>query len=246
MGYWGVVNNNLKNADIILLVLDARLPEETQNKEIQKKAEIMQTRLILVFNKIDLVNKKTTQDLKEKYPGSFFTNAGKKQTILPLMKYLNKLSEGRMKALRVAVLGYPNVGKSSILNTMTKSREEVSSVSGTTKKTKWIRVGNIRFMDAPGVIPSRDSRTKVALTSSKDIYKTENPERIAYSLMKKLRKTGSLQEKYKIKIDKEDSDYDIFLKIGEKKKLLIKGGEVDEDKLARVIVSDWQKGKIKI
>ena len=246
MGYWGVVNNNLKNADIILLILDARIPEETQNKEIQKKVEVMQKRLILVFNKIDLVNKKTTQDLKEKYPGSFFTNSNKKQTLKPLIKYLSKLSEGRMKALRVAVLGYPNVGKSSILNTMTKSREEVSSVSGTTKKTKWIRAGNVRFMDAPGVIPRKDSRTKVALTSSKDIYKTENPERIAYNLIGKLRKTGSLQEKYKIKIDKKDSDYEVFLKIGERKNVLIKGGEVDEDKLARIIVSDWQKGRIRV
>ena len=206
----------------------------------------MQKKLIYVFNKIDLVNKKLTQDIKEKYPNSFFTNSSKRQTLEPLMKYLSDLAENRQKALRVAVLGYPNVGKSSMLNTLTKSREKVSSVSGTTKKTKWIRVGNLRFMDAPGVIPSKDSRTKVALTSSKDIYKTENPERIAYNLMKKLRKTGSLQEKYKIKIDKTDSDYDIFLKIGEKKNLLIKGGEVDEDKLSRIIVSDWQKGRIKI
>jgi ribosome biogenesis GTPase A len=246
MGYWGVVNNNLKNADIILLILDARIPEETQNKEIQKKAEIMQKKLIYVFNKIDLVNKKLTQDIKEKYPNSFFTNSSKRQTLEPLMKYLSDLAENRQKALRVAVLGYPNVGKSSMLNTLTKSREKVSRVSGTTKKTKWIRVGNIRFMDAPGVIPRKDSRTKVAITSSKDIYKTEDPERIAYNLVKKLRKTGSLQEKYKIKIDKTDSDYDIFLKIGNRKKLLIKGGEVDEDKLSRIIVSDWQKGRIKI
>jgi ribosome biogenesis GTPase A len=246
MGYWGVVVNNLKNADIILLVLDARIPEDTKNSEIEKRAEILKTRLVYVFNKIDLVNKKTTQELKQKHPNAFFTNSNKKQTLTPLKKFLNKLAEGRQKALRVAILGYPNVGKSSILNNLTAAREKISSVSGTTKKTKWIRVGNLRYMDTPGVIPRKDSKTKVALTSSKDIYKTEEPEKIAFRLITKLRKTNALQEKYKIAFDKEDSEYDIFLKIGEKKKYLIKGGQVDEDKTARVIVSDWQKGRIKV
>ncbi|MAG39372.1 hypothetical protein CMI41_00175 [Candidatus Pacearchaeota archaeon] len=246
MGYWGVVINNLKNADIILLVLDARIPEETRNSEIEKRAEILGTRIVLIFNKADLVNKKAIKELKEKHKDAFFTNSKKRQTLLPLKKYLNKISENRLKALRVAILGYPNVGKSSILNSLTEAKEKISSVSGTTKKTKWIRVGNLRYMDTPGVIPKKDSKTKVALTSSKDIYKTEDPEKIAFRLISKLRKTNALQENYRIKFTKKDSEYDIFLKIGEKKKLLIKGGEIDEDKTARIIVSDWQRGKIRV
>jgi ribosome biogenesis GTPase A len=246
MGYWGVVLNNLKNADIILLILDARVPEETRNKEIEKKAEISRTEIIYVFNKSDLVNKKTLGELKKKNPNSFFTNSNKIGTLLPIKKYLNEMAEDRQKALRVAVLGYPNVGKSSILNKLTSSKEKVSRVSGTTKRTKWVRVGNVRYMDTPGVIPRKDSRASVGLTSSKDIYKIEHPEKIALKLINKIRTTNSLNDKYGVKISKEDSDYDIFLKIGAEKKHMIKGGEVDEDKTARLIVGDWQKGKLKV
>jgi len=246
MGYWGVVLNNLKNADIILLVLDARVPEETRNKEIETKASILGTKILYVFNKSDLVNKGTLSDLKKANPEAFFTNSNKLQTLLPISKYLNEMAEGRSRALRVAVLGYPNVGKSSILNKLTKSKEKVSRVSGTTKKTKWVRVGNVRFMDTPGVIPRKDSRASVGLTSSKDIYKIEHPERIALKLIDKIRGTNSLQNRYGVKINKEDTSYDIFLKIGIEKKHMIKGGDVDEDKTARVIVGDWQKGRLKV
>ena len=157
---------------------------------------------------MDLVNKKTMADLKKVHTGAFFTNSNKKGTVLPIKKYLDRLAEGRVKALRVAILGYPNVGKSSVLNILTNAKEKVSRVSGTTKKTAWIRQGNVRFMDTPGVIPRKDSKAKMGITSSKDIYKTENPERIAFKLIEKLRGTKSLQVQYKIKIKDDDSDYD--------------------------------------
>lgn len=246
MGYWGVVLNNIKNADVIVLVLDARIPEETRNSEIEAKAEKLEKEVIYVYNKTDLVNPQSIKDLKEKYPKAFFTNSNKKGTLSPMKKYLQELAKGKKKALRVAILGYPNVGKSTILNILTKSKEKVSRVSGTTKKTTWVKEGNIRFMDTPGVIPLKDSKAKVAITSSKDIYITENPERITFQLIAKLRKTKALQIQYKIQLDEGDSDYDILLKIGKKKNFLIKGGEIDEDKTARLIVSDWQKGKIKM
>jgi ribosome biogenesis GTPase A len=239
MGYWGVVLNSIKNSDVILLVLDARIPEETQNAEIQKRAELMKKRLIYVFNKTDLVNAKLLKKLKEKYGDAFFTSSKKKGSVLKIMKFLEGLASGRRRALRVGVLGYPNVGKSSVLNILTKSREKVSDVSGTTKKTKWIRVGNLRFMDTPGVIPRKDTKTKVALTSSKDIYKTENPEKIAYRLISKLMGSKILEKNYKIKVSSEDDENDIFERIARKKGFLLKGNEIDEDKTARLIVGDW-------
>lgn len=244
MGYWGVVLNNIRNADVILLILDARMPDETRNSEIEAKAEKLQKQIIYVYNKIDLVNPELIQKLKDQYPQAFFTNSNKKGTILPIKERLKELAKNKPKALRVAILGYPNVGKSTILNILTKSKEKVSRVSGTTKKTTWVREGNVRFMDTPGVIPRKDSKAKMAITSSKDIYKTENPERITLQLIEKLRKTKSLQIQYKITITEDESNYEILLKIGKKKNFLIKGGEIDEDKTARLIVSDWQKGKI--
>lgn len=244
MGYWGVVNNCLKNADLILLVIDARIPEESTNKEIIRKAEQMNKKVLQVFNKIDLVDIKK---LKKEYPNNPLVSTEKNKGIKELKKELEKLSIDYPKSMRVAILGYPNVGKSSILNKLVpNSKEKVSRVSGTTKKTKWIRLKNIRFMDSPGVIPRKDSKTSVGLTASKNIHKIRDPEKVALEVIKVLRKNlpQKLEEHFKIKTEKDESEYDILLKIGEKRKYLIKGGEIDENKTAIKIVEEWQKGRI--
>jgi ribosome biogenesis GTPase A len=244
MGYWGVVNNCLKNADIILLIVDARIPQESTNKEIIRIAGQLEKRILLVFNKIDLVD---FSKLKRDYPGSIFVSAEKNKGIKELRTELERISEIYPASMRVAILGYPNVGKSSILNKIVpQSREKVSRVSGTTKKTKWIRYKNLRFMDSPGVIPRRDSKVAVGLTASKNIHKIKNPEKVAIEVIKVLRRNSrkKLEEHFKITFDEEEDNYDILLKIGEKRKYLIKGGEIDENKTAIKIVEEWQKGKI--
>lgn len=248
MGYWGVVNNNLKNADLIMLILDARIPEESRNKEVLRKAEEKNKKLIFIFNKCDLISQENLDLLRLKYPGSFFVSATNKKSILKIKKYLIDLSKNVDPALRVALIGYPNVGKSSILNILVPStKAKVSSVSGTTKKTQWIREGNLRFMDTPGVIPRSDSKIRIGLTASKDAHKLKNPDKVAYEVIKVLRKQNldALKNFYNVKIEKKDSDYDILLKIGEKRKYLEKGGNIDENRTVTQIISDWQKGKIK-
>ena len=244
MGYWGVVNNCLKNADLILLLIDARIPEESTNKELLRRAELMNKKILKVFNKIDLVNIKK---LKENYPNILMISAEKNKGIGELKKKLEELSKNYPNSMRVAILGYPNVGKSSLLNKLVpNSNEKVSRVSGTTKKTKWLRYKNVRFMDSPGVIPRGDSKVRVGLTASKNIHKIKVPEKVALEVIRVLRKDNKdkLEKHFSIKTDDKDSDYDIFLKIGEKRKYLIKGGEIDENKTAVKIVEEWQKGKI--
>ncbi len=250
MGYWGVVNNCLKNADVVLFILDARIPNESANREVLRKAGDMSKDLIFVFNKCDLINAKNLKKLKEKYEDAFFVTIKRRISILAIKKHLDKLAENRDKdqALRVALIGYPNVGKSSVLNILVpETRAKVSSVSGTTKKTQWIRQGNLRFMDTPGVIPKYDSRVRVGLTASKDAHKLKNPDKVAYEVIKVLRKQNpeGFKKTYGISYDDEDSDYDILLQIGEKRKYLIKGGDVDENRTVTQIISDWQKGRIK-
>ncbi len=251
MGYWGVVNNCLKNADIIVLILDARIPEETKNAEIQKKALEMCKEIVFVFNKSDLISNVQLKEIKKSYPNSFFVSAEKKYGIRNLRRYLDKKGEEytakRHKSMRIALVGYPNVGKSSVLNLLVpEASAKVSFVSGTTKKTQWIRSKHLRFMDSPGVIPRKDRTVKVGITSSKDVEKLKHPEKIAANIIEVIRKQGDkpIEVLYKIDIVPTMDTYDVFLEIGAKKKFLIKGGEVNENRTAKLIVSDWQKGKL--
>lgn len=248
MGYWGVVNNSLKNADVILLIIDSRVPKESINTEVVRKAKLLGKEVIFVFNKTDLVSKNSLEKLRIKYKDSFFVNINNRKSILEIYEYLKEKSKNYKKSLRVAIVGYPNVGKSSILNIIApKTRAKVSAISGTTKKTQWIRLGNIRFMDTPGVIPRYDSKTKLGITASKDAHKLKNPEKVAYEIIKILKNKNpiALKEYYRINFDNENDEYDIFYKIGLQKKFLIKGGEIDENRTAIKIIEDWQKGKIK-
>jgi len=247
MGYWGVVNNCLKNADLVLLIVDARVPEETRNIEVERRAEQLEKEVVFVFNKSDLISKKELSALKKIWHDGFFVSGRKKGTVQLLRKFLDKKAEKVEGSLRVALIGYPNVGKSSIFNLLVpEARAKVSSVSGTTKKTEWIRSGKLRFMDSPGVIPRSDSKVQIGITASKDPHKIDVPEKVACRIIRIVRRTDPriLKRFYSFEFDEKDSDYDVFLKIGIAKKHLIKGGEVNENRAAIKIIDDWQKGKL--
>ncbi|MDP2946968.1 MAG: GTPase [Nanoarchaeota archaeon] len=245
MGYWPVVLNVLKNSDVVILIADARVPEITKNKEIIKKAEALNKKLILVFNKTDLVGKRDMRELKKFYPESFFITNKNKKTIIDLRNYLEKIAENHSRtSLRIGVVGYPNAGKSTLINMLVPGANvKVANFAGTTKKTEWLRLGRLRIMDSPGVIPTGDSSEVVGVASAKDPHKIKNPERIAIRIISFLNKKNKkiLEKFYNVNAD---DDYELFLEIGRVKKYLTKGGEVDEFRTAIKIVEDWQGGKI--
>ena len=249
MGFWGVVNNSIKNSDIILLIMDARVPHESMNSEVLKKAEKLKKEVVCVFNKSDLISKAEVKRLNEQYPNSFFVSAKMASSTKKIRKYLDAQAQGREKSLRVSLIGYPNVGKSSIFNRLVpEAKAKVSSISGSTKKTEWIRSKDIRFMDTPGVIPMGDSAVKVGITASKDPHKIQDPDKVAMNIIRKVRKKDeSILEKFYgigIGICTGKEDYEVFEMIGEAKKFLVKKGEIDEHRTAIKIIEDWQKGKL--
>jgi len=247
MGYWGVVNNCLKNADLILLIMDARVPEDTRNLEIEKRAETLGKEVVFIFNKSDLISRKELAILQKHYSDAFFISMKRKNSVSLLRKFLDTKGNNRDRSLRVALIGYPNVGKSSIFNMLVpEAKAKVSSVSGTTKKTEWIRSGRLRFMDSPGVIPRSDSKIQVGITASKDPHKFPFPEKVALKIIKVIRRTDEkiLKRFYDFDFDSCDSDYDVFLKFGKAKGHMIKGGEINENRAGIKIVDDWQKGKL--
>jgi ribosome biogenesis GTPase A len=248
MGFWPVVLNVLKNSDVVVLLVDARMPEISRNSEIVDKVEAMKgKRLIIAFNKTDLVGRKDLEKLKKEYPNGFFFSALKRVGVNKLKLVLENMAENwNRPSLRIGVVGYPNVGKSTLINLLAPgAKAKVSSVSGTTKKTQWIRSGRLRIMDSPGIIPFGDKKSQVGMTASKDPHKIRNPDKVAIRIIEFLikRNDGLLKKYYGAE---GENAYEVFEDIGIKKGYLVKGGAIDENRVAIKVIDDWQKGRIKL
>ena len=169
----------------------SRMPEITRNSEIVEKVKAMRNkRLIFVFNKSDLIGRKDIKEIKEKYPNSFLISATKKIGVKKLKDSLENMAEHwNRPSLRIGLVGYPNIGKSTLINLLSPTaKAKVSHVSGTTKKTQWVRVGKLRIMDSPGIIPYGDKKVQVGMTASKDPHKIRNPEKVAIKIIEFLTK----------------------------------------------------------
>ena len=110
----------LKDANVILEVVDARIPFETRNSVVEQLAKERNKELIIVLNKIDLVPKnfleKAKNEIKKEYPVVAFSTF-KKNRSNELLKILKDIAK-RKKIIKVGILGYPNVGKSSLINSL--------------------------------------------------------------------------------------------------------------------------------
>lgn len=249
MGFWTAVYPIIRESQILVLVVDARMPELSDNRELDTIVKRFRKPMLMVFNKIDLISQKDLHILREKNPDAFFVsgnkNIGLKNLKIALLRHGKEV--GRIP-LKVGIIGYPNVGKSSIINALAHRRHAiVTSVAGTTKGPQFIRVGDLKIIDSPGVIPYRDGETKLGIISAKNPEKMRNPERVVYGLLNLIlsKNKSSLEEFYGVSLSSDDA-YEALLAIGRKRGFLKKGAIVDEVKTAIYIMHDWQKGKIRL
>jgi len=250
--FWKVVNEVIFKSDVILIVLDARIPKETRNKEIEDKILRSKKRFIYVLNKCDLISKTFADRTKVRIRPSVFVStknhegAIKLRTAIKIQGKKVSKEKGREKIV-VGVLGYPNVGKSSVINMIRGGKAaKTSPQSGYTKGYQYVNAGkNILLIDTPGVL-SYDKKDEAhnALIGAVSFHKLKEPDLAAMELIKALE--GAVEKHYKIEKDKNDDEYDILEKITIKKKKLKKGGEPDVDLMGRMIVKDWQTGKIRL
>lgn len=242
--FWKLVNKVIGEADIIILLLDARLIKETRNPEIELKVRRANKPLIYVITKSDLVKKETLE--KRHLRPSVFISAKDHSGITILRNRI--LIEGKRayknkKDFKVGVLGYPNVGKSSLINAMKGKRAApTSSVSGFTKGIQKVRADNrLMFLDTPGVIPYMEKdNTKHAFIGTIDFNRVKDPDMVVMELMEKY--PGEIESHYGV----ESDDIEVAIElISKKHNMLRKGGVADVDRAARMILKDWQTGKIK-
>ena len=223
-------------------VLDARLPDETRNKELEQKVEKLGKKLLFVVNKCDLVAKSKVEKLRRGLRPSVFISSTEKLGTTILKKKILELSRG--KDVIVGVVGYPNVGKSSLINALSgRKATRTSSESGHTKGMQKVRVdGRIVILDTPGVFPFKEKdRAKHSKIGSIDYSKIRDPEEAALHLIND--EWNVIVKHYEV--SGEDAE-EILEEIGRKFNKLQKGGVVNIEVAARFLLREWQTGKIQL
>lgn len=245
VSFWKIVNKVISDADILLLLLDSRLIDETINKEIIEHVKKADKPLIYVMTKCDLVSKDIIEGYKKKFNPSVFVSAKEHfGTTILRDRILIEAKRIGLTKVRVGVLGYPNVGKSSLINSMAgRGAAPTSNVSGFTKGVQKVKSDNrILFLDTPGVIPYKEKDdVKHAFIGTIDFNKAKDPDLIVIELMEKF--TGKIEAFYEVEVmeNKEETIEEIAVK----KNLVRKGNEPDIERVSRMILKDWQNGLIK-
>jgi len=254
--YPKMVSEVIRTSDVVLEVLDARFIEKTRNKELEKMIREAGKKLIFVLNKADLVDMneiKMNLDLSDITPYFFFSckeQIGRKRLRDGIKIEVKKLKIKYKKA-RVGIIGYPNTGKSSLINILARRKGAgTSPEEGFTKAMRKIRLSrDILILDTPGVIPEKEYSSEVKLANlkknteigAKTYASVKEPEIIVHDFVKN--NPGVLEKYYEIDVQ-EDSEA-LLEKVGMKKSFLKKGGVVDTQRTARQIIRDLQEGKIK-
>ncbi|WP_457752484.1 GTPase [Thermococcus sp.] len=245
---WRIVRKVVDEADIIIEVVDARDPIGTQNRKLEKLIQKEGKPLLIVMNKADLVPKEWAEEYKRKseIPVVFISARERKGTGI-LRRELKKLAKPLLdekESVKVALIGYPNVGKSTIINTL-KGKRAVGTapIPGYTKGKHLIRLSKrLWLLDSPGVVPI-DDFDELVIKGGFPADKIEEPVKPALKLISRILETRKEAITEKFGIGEFESEEEILRQIGRKRGLIKAGGEVDLEETARWLLREWQTGR---
>ena len=257
-----LINENINLIDIVYEIIDSRMPMSSKITDIDNY--IKNKPKILIMNKVDLSDPKETDKWVKYYEEKGYnvikTSLESNTNLTPLLKLTEELlkplnekraSQGLLKRKdRVLVVGIPNVGKSTLINRLASRKvAKIGNKPGVTKNLSWIRVNDkIELLDSPGILwPKLEEKNAFNLAAFTAIKEEILPKfEVATYILETLYKYYPEIFKERYKIDEINDDIVLTMEeIGRKRGCLIKGGEIDYDKVIKVIINDIKSGYIK-
>ncbi|XP_077290029.1 nucleostemin 2 [Arctopsyche grandis] len=250
---WNELYKVIDSSDVLLQVLDARDPLGTRCPYIEQfmRKEKPHKHLIFILNKVDLVPNWVTQRwvaiLSAEYPTVAFhaslTHPFGKGSLINLLRQFGKLHIDK-KQISVGFIGYPNVGKSSVINTLRSKKVcKVAPIAGETKVWQYITLmKRIFLIDCPGVVyPSAETDTEKVLKGVVRVELVQDPEDYIDTVLERV-KRDYLVKTYKV--DGWEDSTQFLEKLAARTGKLRKKGEPDKKASAKMVLNDWQRGKL--
>ena len=253
----------IKHMDAVCEIVDARIPLASRNPDVDEM--VGDKPRMMVLNRVDQADPRQTKRwavyfrnkgyavLEANAKGGMGTAqfAGAVRELLrdKLASYAEKGQVGRV--VRVMVLGIPNVGKSTFINKVAKRRTaKAEDRPGVTRSKQWVPVDStLELLDTPGILWPKfdDPQVGIHLAFTGAIKDdVMDLEELACYLMEYLGKRYAdvLSERYKIEAEQEDTGYDLLIKAGRKRGFLMRGAEVDTERMARILLDEFRGGKL--
>ena len=258
-----MMEDSLKLVDAVAELRDARIPESSRNPDIERLSG-GKLRLI-ILNRADQADPAVTARWRAALTGEgvmaleMDCKSGKGVGSFPnaartLLKDLIERSEAKGQVgrpLRFMVLGIPNVGKSSFINRLAGRKAALASDRpGVTRGKQWINLpSGIQLLDTPGILWPKFESEQVGLSLAWTGAINDNIldiELVASKLLERLRELypGAIEERYKFIPDPEAAGFDLLEQAGRKRGFLVSGGEVNTERMARVLLDEFRAGKL--
>lgn len=246
---WRLVRRVVEDGDVVLEVLDARDPLATRSEEVEELADRLGKRLLVVLNKADLVERGLLEEWRRYFEGLgravVYISAKYRLGTRRLITAIRSLAP-RIPAT-VVVVGYPNVGKSTIINYL-KGRHvaPTSPKPGWTRGEQLVRAKSwLLVLDTPGIVRATTTGDLAldVVRGLVDPGTVDDPVPYAYALLKRVLSYNpdALREAYGVNCGLEEA----LEEIGRAKKRLLRGGRVNVEEAARIVLRDWVLGRLR-
>lgn len=256
-----MMQENIKLIDIVVELVDARVPISSKNPDIDQLAN-NKFRLILL-NKTDLADKEATNQWEEYFKSKGFAvakiNAKRGNGVKSINGLIQEACKEKIerdrkrgiknRPIRAMIVGIPNVGKSTFINSFAgKACAKTGNKPGVTKGKQWIKLNkNVELLDTPGILWPKFEDQQVGLRlaligSMKDEITNRSEMAIEFIEFLKERYPGLLAKRYEV--NEEADRVDILTEIAKNRKCLGKGGEYDLEKASILLLDEFRSGKI--
>ena len=258
-----MIEDNIKQVDAVCEILDARIPRSSRNPDIDRLAA-GKPRLV-ILNRVDLADPKATaawrKKLEEQGLAVLETDAKSGKGVKDFAPAVRRLLADKIRdyeakgqvgrALRVMILGIPNVGKSTFINKVAGRKAALAGDKpGVTRGRQWISIDrSLELLDTPGILwPKFDSQEVGEMLAITNAIKADvlDKETLGANFMLRLREhyPEALRERYKMEPDPDMNGFELLEEAAKKRGFLVSRGEYDIERMANTLLGEYHDGKL--